>query len=337
MKKHMSKKGTKKATKKQPILDNATLLGMYRQMVVIREFEEQVEDLFARALIPGVIHVSIGQEAVAAGVGGALRPDDHIIITHRGHGHSLAKGAQPRYMFAELLGKVEGYCRGKGGSMHVADPSTGNLGANGIIGGILPIATGAALSAKCRATDQVSVCFFGDGAANQGLLLESMNMAAIWQLPVIYVCSNNQYGEYTPTGDVTAGELHQRGEAFGIPSASVDGMDVLAVHEAACQSVARAREGSGPSFLVFQTYRYHGHGSSDRERAYRTREEEEMWRGRDPIERLGQVLLANGQTSSADLESIAQEAKDEILAAIAFAKDAPFPSPEEVSQHVYPS
>ena len=345
MSKRKSEKATKKTTKKSakevtvkpPLLDNATLTSMYRQMVVIREFEEQAMDLYSRALIPGIIHVSIGQEAVAAGVGRALRVDDYIIITHRGHGQSLAKGAQPRHMFAELLGKVEGYCRGKGGSMHVADPSTGNLGANGIIGGILPIATGAALSAKTRETDQVSVCIFGDGAANQGLLLESFNMAAIWKLPVIFICENNQYGEYTPSGDVTAGEIYQRGEPFGIPSSKVDGMDVLAVYEAVSKCVERAREGSGPSFLVCQTYRYHGHGSSDRERAYRTREEEEMWRGRDPIERLGNVLLSNGETTSSDLESIAQEVKAEMLEAVEFAKEAPFPPPEEVSQHVYPA
>ena len=341
MSKRKSGKATKKtakkvSVKKPPVLDNAALVDMYRQMVVIREFEEQAMDLYSRRLIPGIIHVSIGQEAVAAGVGRTLREDDYIIITHRGHGQSLAKGAEPRHMFAELLGKVDGYCRGKGGSMHVADPSTGNLGANGIIGGILPIATGAALSAKTRETDQVAVCIFGDGAANQGLLLESFNMAAIWQLPVIFICENNQYGEYTASGDVTAGEIYKRGEPFGIPSSNVDGMDVLAVYEAVSKCVERAREGSGPSFLVCQTYRFHGHGSSDQERAYRTREEEEMWRGRDPIERLGNVLLSDGETTSSDLESIAQEVKAEMLEAVDFAKDASFPPPEEVSQHVYP-
>jgi len=317
-------------------LEQSTLLGLYRQMVMIRQFEEQVLDLYARTLIPGIAHVSIGQEAVAAGVCALLRPDDYIITTHRGHGHSLAKGAQADKMFAELLGKVDGYCRGKGGSMHVADPSTGNLGANGIVGGNLPLATGAALSAKRRGTEQVSVCFFGDGAANQGLLMESMNMAAIWQLPVIYVCENNRYGEYTAMEAVTAGKLHERGQALGIPSVTLDGMDVLAVHAAAEQAIARARAGGGPSFLVFETYRYYGHGTSDRNRPYRTREEETIWRGRDPIDSLGQFLLSNVQATATDLDAIQTEIKQQIATAVDFAIVAPFPAPEEVTQHVYP-
>ena len=316
-------------------LDKDHLLNLYRQMVVIREFEEQVADLYSRTLIPGIAHVSIGQEAVAAGVCAALRRDDYITSTHRGHGHCLAKGARPDRMFAELFGKVEGYCRGKGGSMHIADPDTGNLGANAIVGGSLAIATGAGLSAKLRKSDQVAVCFFGDGAANQGLMLESMNMAAIWKLPVIYVCEHNQYGEYTATEQVTAGSISQRGEALGIRSVNVDGMDVIAVFEVAADMVAQARAGDGPGFIVCETYRYLGHGMSDRDRAYRTREEEQRWQQHDPINRLAQQLLAGGQVAQSDLDAIVNDTKHEIAAAIEFAQAAPLPNPDEVTQHVY--
>jgi pyruvate dehydrogenase E1 component alpha subunit len=317
--------------------DPADWLELYRQMLTIRAFEEQVLELYAQTLIPGIAHVSIGQEAVAVGVCVALRPDDYITSTHRGHGHCLAKGARPDRMFAELFGKADGYCRGKGGSMHIADPDTGNLGANAIVGGSLAIATGAALSAKRRGTGQLAVCFFGDGAANQGLLLESMNMASIWKLPAIYVCENNQYGEYTPAQAVTAGQLERRGEALDIPSITVDGMDVLAVRQAARQAMARARAGEGPSFLVCQTYRYLGHGTSDRDRPYRTREEEDQWRERDPVRRLAQALLDLGQATEAGLAALAAAAQGEVLAAVEYGRNAPYPAPEEVSAHVYPA
>ena len=197
-------------------LSRDQVLEMFRQMVTIRLFEERVMDLYRRTLIPGIAHVSIGQEAVPVGVCSALNPDDYITSTHRGHGHCLAKGAELTEMFAELFGKVTGYCRGKGGSMHIASPATGNLGANAIVGGSIAIATGAAFSCKFRRTKQVAVCFFGDGALNQGVLLESINLAAIWKLPVIYVCENNQYGEYTPARNVTAGNIEMRGKAFDV-------------------------------------------------------------------------------------------------------------------------
>jgi TPP-dependent pyruvate/acetoin dehydrogenase alpha subunit len=306
-------------------------------MTRIRAFEQQVIDLYARALIPGIAHVSIGQEAVPVGVCAALRPDDYITSTHRGHGHCLAKGAQPDRMLAELLGKVDGYCRGKGGSMHIADPATGNLGANAIVGGSLAIAAGAALSATLRHTDAVAVAFFGDGAANQGLLLESMNLASIWKLPVIYVCENNQYGEYSRVEHVTAGRLAQRGEALDIPSVTVDGMDVLQVTHAARLAVERARTGQGPGFLVCQTYRYLGHGMSDPDRPYRTREEEEIWRARDPIVRLGEHILNSGVATQESLDTIAVEAEQEMHEGVEFAKAAPYPAPEEVRDHVYAS
>jgi len=317
-------------------LDRDRLIDLYRRMVTIREFEEQARDLYTRAVIGGILHLSVGQEAVAVGVCAALRTDDYITSTHRGHGHCLAKGADPGRMFAELLGRVEGYCRGKGGSMHIANPAVGNLGANAIVGGSIPIATGAGLSAKIRKSDQVAVCFFGDGALNQGVLFESMNMAAIWHLPVIYACENNQYGEYVPMRQVTAGNVEQRGEAFGIPSLLIDGMDVLAVYEATHRAVERARQGEGPSFLIFDTYRYYGHGMSDRDRPYRSREEEREWRAqRDPIDRLVHWLKENGHATKSDLDSIDEEVQQQIASAIEFAKNAPEPDPSEVGMHVY--
>ncbi len=307
----------------------------YQQLVTIREFERQVAELYMQTLIPGIAHVSIGQEAVAVGVCGALRRDDYITSTHRGHGHSLAKGASPERMFAELLGKEDGFCLGKGGSMHIADPETGNLGANAIVGGSLAIAAGAALGAKRRGEGQVAVCFFGDGALNQGLLLESMNMASIWKLPVLYVCENNQYGEYTPTAQVTAGNLVSRGEAFDIPSVNVDGMDVMAVYRQASALVARARAGEGPGFMVCETYRFQGHGMSDPDRPYRTREEEREWQKRDPIERFASLLTENAHCTREELEAIESEVRAEIDAAVVFAQDAPYPDVKEVLTHVY--
>src|SRR5205085_2333304 len=232
---------------------------IYRRMVMIREFEEQVNELYTRALMPGLAHLYIGEEAVAVGICAALRQTDYITSTHRGHGHCLAKGASPDRMFAELLGKEAGYCRGKGGSMHIADPATGNLGANAIVGGSAGIATGAALSSKRLGTGQVTVCFFGEGALGQGVLYEVMNLAALWKLPVIYVCENNLYNEYTHYSETTAGDMLARGAAFGVQAESVDGQDVRAVYAAAQRLVERARKGEGPTFLVCRTYRYHGH------------------------------------------------------------------------------
>src|SRR5437773_7573226 len=242
----------------EPRMELEQNLHMYRQMAKIRAFEEQVHELYKSAKMPGLAHLYVGQEAVAVGVCEALRRDDFITSTHRGHGHCLAKGASVNRMFAELLGKEPGYCRGKGGSMHIADPETGNLGANAIVGGSAGIATGAAQSAKMRGTDQVVVCFFGEGALGQGLVYEVMNMAALWKLPVIYLCENNQYNEYTHYSETTAGEIVARAAAFGIPAEEVDGQDVLAVNECVRRAVARGREGGGPTFVVANTYRYHG-------------------------------------------------------------------------------
>src|ERR1700691_6303962 len=224
-------------------------LRMYRQMMAIRLFEENVNELYTRALMPGLAHLYIGEEAVAVGVCEALHTDDYITSTHRGHGHCLAKGASVDLMFAELLGKEAGYCKGKGGSMHIADPATGNLGANAIVGGSTGIATGAAFSAQRMGTGQVAVCFFGEGALGQGVLYEVMNMAALWKLPVIYVCENNMYNEYTHFSETTAGDILARGPAFGVPSEAVDGQDVRAVYGVAKKLVERARAGGGPSLL----------------------------------------------------------------------------------------
>src|ERR1700681_1876632 len=267
-------------------------LRMYRRMMSIRLFEEQVNDLYTRALMPGLAHLYIGEEAIAVGVCEALRSDDYITSTHRGHGHCLAKGASIDRMFAELLGKEAGYCKGKGGSMHIADPDTGNLGANAIVGGSTGIATGAAFSAKRLGTGQVAVCFFGEGALGQGLLYEVMNLAALWKLPVIYVCENNLYNEYTHYLETTAGDILLRGPAFGVPSESVDGQDVRAVYATASRLVDRARQGEGPAFLVCNTYRYTGHHVGDINREYyRSKQEELEWKTkRDPIKNFVQWL-----------------------------------------------
>jgi acetoin:2,6-dichlorophenolindophenol oxidoreductase subunit alpha len=312
-------------------------LHAYRQMLRIRLFEEQVNDLYKTARMPGLAHLYSGEEAVAVGVCEALRRDDYITSTHRGHGHCLAKGAAIDRMFAELLGKAAGYCRGKGGSMHIADQDTGNLGANAIVAGSTGLATGAALSSKMQGLDRVAVCFFGDGALGQGVLYEVLNMAALWQLPIVYVCENNRYTEYTPVVETTAGDLTARAEAFGIQSERVDGQDVRAVYTAAHRLVARARQGGGPAFLLCDTYRYYGHHVGDIQRTYyRSKEEEEYWRTeRDPITILGQWLVEQGMADAAALDQIKSEVKAEIEAGVRFALDAPFPELSEVDQHVY--
>src|SRR5712691_4014012 len=307
-------------------------IRMYRKMVGIRLFEEKVNDLYIRALMPGLAHLYIGEEAVAVGVCEALTSEDYITSTHRGHGHCLAKGAALDRMFAELLGKEAGYCKGKGGSMHIADPDTGNLGANAIVGGSAGIATGAAFSAQRLKTNQVAVCFFGDGAMGQGLLYEVMNMAALWKLPVIYVCENNLYNEYTHFSEVTAGSITARAEAFGIPTADVDGQDVLAVRAAAERAVERGRSGGAPSFLLALTYRYHGHHVGDIDRAYyRKKEEEELWvTERDPID-----LLADRVGDDAAISELRSRVELEVSEAVAYALDAPYPDPSEVTEDVF--
>jgi pyruvate dehydrogenase E1 component alpha subunit len=312
-------------------------LHAYRQMVSIRLFEEQVNEVYTRALMPGLAHLYSGEEAVAVGICEALRIDDYITSTHRGHGHCLAKGASPDRMFAELLGKEAGYCRGKGGSMHIADPATGNLGANAIVGGSVGIATGAAFAAKTLGSNRVAVCFFGEGALGQGSLYEVMNLAQLWKLPVIYVCENNQYNEYTHYQETTAGTILGRATAFGIEAARVDGQDVRAVHEVAARSVNRARTGGGPAFLQCDTYRYSGHHVGDINREYyRSKQEEQLWKTeRDPIKVLSKWLLEQGYADTGLLDRITSEVRATMEAAVKFAIAAPYPSVDEVGKHVY--
>ena len=318
-------------------IDVEQSLHMYQQMAKIRAFEEQVNELYKSAKMPGLAHLCTGQEAVAVGACEALHRDDYITSTHRGHGHCLAKGASVDRMFAELLGKEAGYCRGKGGSMHIADPDSGNLGANAIVGGSAGIATGAAFSAKRRGTNQVAVCFFGDGALGQGLLYEVMNMAALWKLPVIYVCENNLYNEYTHYSETTAGELAARAKAFGIHAEIVDGQDVQLVYSAMQRLVERARRGEGPAFLQCDTYRYYGHHVGDISRTYyRSKEEEQEWMTkRDPLKVLAERLIAKNLTDRGVIEQIDREVQAEVEQGVQFALDAPYPDLSEVEQDVY--
>jgi pyruvate dehydrogenase E1 component alpha subunit len=312
-------------------------LRMYREMMMIRLFEENANDLYIRALMPGLAHLYIGEEAVAVGICQALNPDDYITSTHRGHGHCLAKGAKLDRMFAELLGKEAGYCKGKGGSMHIADPETGNLGANAIVGGSAGIATGAALSAKRLKTNQVCVCFFGDGAMGQGLLYEVMNMAALWKLPVIYVCENNLYNEYTHNSETLAGDMITRAAGFGIPGETVDGQDVRKVYATAKEIVNRVRGGAGPAFLVCNTYRFHGHHVGDVKRDYyRSKEEETLWKTqRDPVKVLADWLTSEKLADRAALDQIEKEVDAEVKRAVKFAIDAPYPGLDKVDQDIY--
>jgi pyruvate dehydrogenase E1 component alpha subunit len=312
-------------------------LHMYHQMLQIRFFEEQVNDLYKTARMPGLAHLYSGEEAIAVGVCAALRRDDYITSTHRGHGHCLAKGASVDRMFAELLGKESGYCHGKGGSMHIADQDTGNLGANAIVGGSAGIATGAAFSAKMRGSDQVAVCFFGDGALGQGVLYEVMNMAALWQLPILYVCENNLYNEYTHNAETTAGSMAARAGAFGIQTAEIDGQDARLVYATAQTLVERARRGEGPGFLLAHTYRYYGHHVGDVSRTYyRPKEEEEFWKTeRDPITILGNWLVAEKLATPAQLEALRTQAQKEITVGAEYGLNAPFPAVSEVTEHVY--
>jgi TPP-dependent pyruvate/acetoin dehydrogenase alpha subunit len=306
---------------------------LYRTMRTIRRFEERVVDLVNANEIAGVTHEYIGQEAVATGVCSALRDDDVITSTHRGHGHVIAKGADVRRMMAELLGRTTGLNRARGGSMHIADVSLGIYGANGIVAAGAPIAAGAAWAAREAGTDQVAVTFFGDGAVNQGVLHETMNMAAIWKLPVVFVCENNGYAVSFPVEQATAGSIVGRAAAYGIPAVQVDGMDVEAVAEAAREAVHRARAGDGPSFLECLTYRFVGHHTAERtmKLGYRTDEEIERWRERDPLEVLG-ARLGEG-----DRERLDADVKGLLDDAVAFARESPRPAAGEALDHVYAS
>lgn len=308
---------------------------MYRQMLRIRLFEEQVEQLFKMAEIRGTTHLYIGEEATAVGACSAIERDDYITSTHRGHGHCIAKGGEVKYMMAELYGKSTGYCKGKGGSLHIADLSTGNLGANGIVGGGIPIAVGAGLSISYQEQGKVVLCFFGDGAANTGGFHESINLAAVWNLPVIFICENNLYGMSTPFSEAAKNtNVAERAKAYGIEGCVVDGNDVLAVYEAVKKAADKARNNGGPTLIECQTYRWRGHSKSD-PRAYRTREEEKEWREKCPIKRFRKHLIEEEKMTEAEVEKIEREVEDEIERSVEFSKESPFPKPEDALKDVY--
>jgi pyruvate dehydrogenase E1 component alpha subunit len=306
-----------------------------RKMRLIRRFEEAAEDSYIKGKSYGTMHLSIGQEASAVGICAALTPRDYITSTHRGHGHCIAKGGDVKRMFAEFLGRETGYCRGRGGSMHIADPSMGNLGANGIVGGGLPIAVGAAFSAKRLKTGAVAVSFFGDGANNEGAFHESLNLASVWKLPVVFVCENNLYGMSVSTARSTAvKDVAERAAAYAMPGVIVDGNDFAAVAEASFAAADRARAGEGPTLIECKTYRTRGHSRSDRNR-YRSREEIEAWRARDPILRFEAELESLGLFDRAELEAIAAAAEREVAEGVAFAEASPVPAVEGLTDDVY--
>ncbi len=317
-------------------IDPTLLIEMYRRMLTIRFFEEAIFDVYRKGWMPGLAHLSDGQEATPVGVCMALRPDDTITSTHRGHGHIIAKGGQVEPMMAEVMGKVTGYCRGKGGEMHIADVSLGILGANGIVGGGLGIAAGSAFTAKREGKGRVSVAFFGDGAVNQGLWYETANMAVLWKLPLIYVCENNQYTEFTHWQKLTSGEgLAARARAMGMQGVEVDGNDVVAVYQAARELVEAARRGEGPATLVCHTIRYGGHHVGDPGTAYRTKEEMEEWHKKDSIQRCERLLVESGVLSPQEIETTRTEIEARIQNAVQKARQDPFPPVEEVQEHVY--
>jgi pyruvate dehydrogenase E1 component alpha subunit len=312
------------------------MLAMYRTMVTIRQFETMAGEHFAAGQIPGFIHLSIGQEASSTGVCSCLRPDDYVATTHRGHGHMIAKGADLKRMVAELFGKATGYCKGKGGSMHIADFSIGILGANGVVAGGLPLITGAGLSIKLRKTDQVAVAFFGDGASNRGPVHEAMNMASIWKLPVIFVVENNQWASTTPLGYAcSVGELCQRAAGYNMPGYSLDGNDVLAVREATLRAVTRARRGGGPCMIENKTYRIRGHFEGDPQK-YRDQAEVLTWQEKnDPVARFEQVLVKEQLLTQRKIRTIWDAVKAELDTAIEFAQNSPFPRPEDALQDLF--
>jgi pyruvate dehydrogenase E1 component alpha subunit len=318
-----------------PMLETETLSKLYRKMLEIRRFEDTVFDLFGKNLIPGTIHLYAGEEAVAAGVCANLRQDDYLTSTHRGHGHCIAKGAQLDRVMAEIFGKKTGYCKGKGGSMHIADFSVGMLGATAVVGAGIPIATGAGLSIKLRGTDQVAACFFGDGASNQGTFHEGINLAAVWGLPVVYVCENNLYAMGTRQSAVMRiQDIADRAASYGIPGVTVDGNDVLAVYHAAKDAIKRARAGEGPTLLECKTYRRRGHSRFD-PAAYRPEAEAAAWLARDPLLRFRTQLLETEALPLAEITRVEAEVAAAIDAAVQFAMKSPYPAPEEALDDVY--
>ncbi len=312
------------------------LRSMYERMVTIRQFEEEGGRLSQAGRIPGALHLYVGEEAVAVGVCANLNDDDYITSTHRGHGHLVAKGGDLGRMYAELFGRVDGYCHGKGGSMHIADLDLGMLGANGIVGGGPPIAVGAAFTAKARGRGQVAVCFFGDGASNEGTLHEAANMAALYRLPVIFCCENNLYGEYTPQArHQTVVDVADRASAYNMPGVVVDGMDVMAVYEAAFEAIERARRGEGPTLLECKTYRYYDHVGVNATATYRTDDEVARWKSRDAIQSFRDRLLKQGLLDEAEDEQIQARVRQRIEEALRFAEASPLPSADQLLEDVY--
>lgn len=305
-------------------------LNMLRLMLRIRRFEEKLAWLFKRGKLPGFVHLYIGEEAIAVGACSALSTGDRITSTHRGHGHLIAKGADVSRMMAELFGRRDGYCQGKGGSMHIVDFSLGIIGTNGIVGGGIPIAVGSAFGDQYLGRSAVTVAFFGDGAANQGVFFESMNLAAIWKLPMIFMCENNQYTEWTPTAKLLAGDIADRGKPFGIASDRVDGNDVLDVHAAATRAVSRARLGQGPTLIEATTYRWHGHNEGEEAFTGRYRPDAEIatWKSRDPIERLVKHLTDAGMVDESAVAKLNREEAERVDRAVSFAETSPEPDPE---------
>ncbi len=318
-------------------MNKSRLLEMYTQMVKIRYFEERIMDDYAKGLVPGLAHLCIGQEAVAVGVCAVLEPADYIVSTHRGHGHCIAKGGELDKMMAELYGRRTGYCKGRGGSMHIAEFDLGILGANGVVGGGIPIAVGAGLSSHMRKSGQVAICFLGDGASNQGTFHESLNMASTWKLPVVFVCENNGYGISVCQGrHQNIKDISARSVAYGIPGRTVDGNDVTSVFEAAAEAVERARRGEGPTLLEFKTYRWRGHHEGDPNQGctYRERAEIEEWKKKCPIQSLENALHAGG-VSAEETRKIKEDIKAEVERAVEFAVNSPFPDIKEAEEDIY--
>ena len=318
-------------------LEPQQLLTMYRQMVTIRVFDNRAVEEFHAGNIPGVVHAYLGQEAIAVGVCTALRRDDKIVSTHRGHGHTIAKGADPQRMMAELFGRSNGYCHGKGGSMHIADFRVGMLGANGIVGAGLPIAAGAALAAQLEKSDRVAVAFFGDGASNEGAFHGSLNLASVWKLPAIFVCENNQWAVSVPASyALSVDDVSMRAAAYNMPGVTVDGTDVLAVHEVMEQAVRRARTGGGPTLLECKTYRWRIHSEQRGNPADpRPREAVDTAQQHDPITTFGAKLQEDGVATAATLQQITQEVERAVAEAITFAKASPLPQPEDALLDVF--
>ena len=317
-------------------LPKAVLLDMYERMLLIRRFEERVTVLFAEGRLPGFVHMYIGEEAIAVGICSQLRNDDYVTSTHRGHGHLIAKGGNVARMMAELYGKVTGYCRGKGGSLHITDATLGMLGANGIVGGGLPIAVGAAYgAARIKRTDQVVVAFFGDGASSEGWFHESLNMASAWRLPVIFVCENNLYGVGTRLTRVAPMEdIVLRAAGYGMPGVSLDGNDVLAVREAGAEAISRARQGKGPTLLECKTFRHRTHFEGEQQK-YMDEAERQRWLARDPILSFGLRLVEGGVATEAELQQIDRAVMGRIDEAVSYAEASPFPTPEDALNDLY--